>query len=68
MKDSQNVENDVRDHVEPRVRRRVGLKVLGDLGRWADGVEREQRERPRVVLGLLALVLAIAAATAWLVL
>ena len=41
-----------------------GLKVLGDLGRWAQGVEREQRERPRLVLMLLAIVALVTIVTA----
>lgn len=55
-------------HVAPHVRRTVGLRVLRELQRWADGVEREQRQRPRLVAALLALIvvlIAVAALLAW---
>ena len=66
--DSKAPEEEVRAQVERQVRRRVGMKVLRDMGRWADGVERERQQRPRVVLGLLALVIVISVGVALLVL
>ncbi len=67
MSDPRQTNKDAREHVERHVRRRVGLKVLADLSRWADGVERERHERPGIVLSLLALVLVITLISAWLI-
>ena len=64
MKDQRPSSSEVHEQVQRHVRRRVGLKVLGDLGRWAQGVEREQRERPRLVLMLLAIVALVTIVTA----
>lgn len=52
------------EHVTRQVRRTVGLRVLRELHRWADGVEREQRQRPRLVVALLALIAVVIAAAA----
>lgn len=51
-------------HVTRQIRRTVGLRVLRELNRWADGVEREQRQRPRLVAALLALIAVVIAAAA----
>lgn len=52
------------EHVTRHVRRTVGLRVLRELHRWADGVEREQRQRPRLVAALLVLIAVVSAAAA----
>ena len=57
-------EEERRGEVRRRVRRAVGFKALRDLGRWADDVEREQRERPRLVLRLMIVVALIGVAAA----
>lgn len=62
--DGERAEQQVSRHV----RRTVGLKVLRDLNRWAEGVHDEQRQRPRLVgllLVLIAVVVAAAALLAW---
>jgi len=46
-----------RREVERNVRRTVGFKVLRETSEWARDVEREQRQRPRLLLRLLLLVL-----------
>lgn len=51
-------------HVTRHVRRTVGLRVLRELRRWADGVEQERRQRPRLVLALSALIVVLIAAAA----
>ena len=45
----------VQERVSEHVRRTVGLKVMRDLQRWAQEVERERRARPRLVMWLFVI-------------
>ncbi len=50
------------DEVERRVRRAVGFKVMRDFHKLADAQEREDQQRPWLLLKLLLIVAAVALA------
>ena len=51
---------DTNEEVERRVRRVVGFKVMRDLHKVADEMQRDDEQRPRLLLKVLILVAVLA--------